>query len=436
MLLRDFGYSRPAQFELDVTHPLSIGLVHCMPFGDGLGVSRDVSLYQRNGIPTLNGGTIAEAWDGGGRAISLSGAAFVTAAAPTDADFIGALTIAVFIRLTNLSNFRAVCCKQGASASATFPFEFRVDSTTGFLNVTRANGGGFKQFTGPALSLGVLYRIGVTFADGSLATVPTFYVNGVPTVGSAAAGSGSGAVTGGGDNIRWGTRPGNATTTDHTLRLGKIYNRALNLFEMQCDYAESYGGLMPSRMIFPAASAGAQTLSPSLLSDSDAFWAPIITKRNTVSPGLFSDTDTFFAPTVTARKTISAPLFSDSDTIFAPVVTGGSVTIQPPLVTDSDAFFGPTVTKAIQYVQPGLLSESDSFYAPTVHATKTLAPGLLSDADTFYAPTLTRGVATIRPPLVVDNDLIYRPTVYDPASGVPRTARIKPMMENIGRLMN
>lgn len=165
----------------------------------------------------------------------------------------------------------------------------------------------------------------------------------------------------------------------------------------------------------PTVTVGAVTLSPSLLTDSDTFYGPTVKGFNLLSPSLLTDGDTLYAPTVAPITVISPSLFTNTSTLYAPVVTVGGLTLAPPLLTDGDTFYGPTVLPGPKFlVQGTFLTDADSFYGPTITlgpAPQTLSPSLLTDADTFYGPTVTRGIVILSAPLLSDGDTFYGPTV-------------------------
>jgi len=73
--------------------------------------------------------------------------------------------------------------------------------------------------------------------------------------------------------------------------------------------------------------AGSQALTPSLFSDADTFYTPVVGRGAvTLAPSLFSDTDTFFAPTVTqsGTQTLTPSLYVNENTFFGATVSGGA----------------------------------------------------------------------------------------------------------------
>jgi len=89
----------------------------------------------------------------------------------------------------------------------------------------------------------------------------------------------------------------------------------------------------------------AQSLTPSLFTNSQTFPAPTVSATYALTPSLFTNTQSFFAPTVTNVWNILPGLFTNSQTFFSPTVTRGTVNLSPSLFTNSNTFFSPTVTK-------------------------------------------------------------------------------------------
>lgn len=88
----------------------------------------------------------------------------------------------------------------------------------------------------------------------------------------------------------------------------------------------------------------------------------------TLTPSLFTNTNTFFAPTVSRQNALAPSLFTDGDTFYSATVTRGSVALLPSLFTDGDTFFSPTVN-ASNGLTPALFTDSDTFYSPAITQT-------------------------------------------------------------------
>ena len=160
---------------------------------------------------------------------------------------------------------------------------------------------------------------------------------------------------------------------------------------------------------------GSQTLSPSLLSNSNAFYAPTITPGAvTLSPGLFSNTNSFYAPTITpGAVTLSPGLFTNSNTFFAPTITTGSVTLSPSLLTNSNSFYAPTITTGDVTLAPSLFTNTNTFYAATLTPGEvTLTPSLFTNTNTFYSPVVTLDTdQVLHVGFLADTNSFFAPTI-------------------------
>lgn len=94
---------------------------------------------------------------------------------------------------------------------------------------------------------------------------------------------------------------------------------------------------------FKPAGSGAQTLTPSLFTNTQTFYAPTV-GRGAVSltPSLFTNSQTFHGPTVTANYGLTPTLFTNTQTFHAATVTPGGVTLTPALFTNSQTFYAAT----------------------------------------------------------------------------------------------
>ena len=149
-----------------------------------------------------------------------------------------------------------------------------------------------------------------------------------------------------------------------------------------------------TRFPFAGTVSGAQNLTPSLFTNSNAFYAA------TVSPGAVD---------------ISPALFSNSNTFYAPTVSA-SYTLAPVLFTNSNSFFSPTV-QATYALIASIFGNTNTFYSPTVSAGAVdLAPSPLSNINTFYAPVVALDGQIIVVPLYTNTNAFYAAAVEIPIS--------------------
>ena len=154
----------------------------------------------------------------------------------------------------------------------------------------------------------------------------------------------------------------------------------------------------PQRLYIPTAAggAGAQTLTPSLYSDSQSFFAPTVSVGVvSLAPSLLTNAQTFYAPTVSQGAQVLTPaLLTNTSSFYAPSVAVGAVALSPSLLTNTQSFYAPVVSQGGQVLAPDLYANSSSFYAPTVTVgAVALSPGLFTNGQTFFVPYVSDGSA-------------------------------------------
>lgn len=193
-------------------------------------------------------------------------------------------------------------------------------------------------------------------------------------------------------------------------------------------------------LFFPA--TGGQTLAPSLLTNSQSFYTPTVTRGAvSLAPSLFTNTQTFYAATVsrgavtlspslltnsqsfpaatvTATCTLAPALLTNAQTFYGPTVSPGAVTLAPTLLSNTQNFYAPTVTQSAIVLSPSLVVNAQSFFSPTVAASNAVSPPLVSNAQSFYAPTVSSR-KTLTPPLYA-NDNSFFPAAVSLANQVLR----------------
>lgn len=144
------------------------------------------------------------------------------------------------------------------------------------------------------------------------------------------------------------------------------------------------------------AASGAQTLTPSLFTNTQTFYAPTVTRGAvSLAPSLFTNTQTFYGPTVSATYGLTPALFTNTQTFYAATVTPGAVTLAPDLFTNSQTFYAATVVNGVS-LAPSLVTNTQTFYGPTVTVgAVTLAPDLFANDNTFFGATVTGGAVVV-----------------------------------------
>lgn len=215
-----------------------------------------------------------------------------------------------------------------------------------------------------------------------------------------------------------------ATSINRTL-VGSIaqalaVNEDLNQADFERLYEEQrkapWQMLRPrKRILYFSVSSGGQTLTPSLVTNSQTFHAPTVTAGAvTLAPSLVTNNQTFHAATVTAGTVNLTPsLVTNGQTFYAPVVANGGVTLAPSLVTNSQTFPSPTISVGAVTLTLDVVVNGQTFYAPTVAqpSGQTLEPTLVTNGQTFYGPTVEGMLLT-----QADLDAIAAAVWADPAA--------------------
>lgn len=86
----------------------------------------------------------------------------------------------------------------------------------------------------------------------------------------------------------------------------------------------------------------------------------------TLTPSLFTNTNTFYAPTVAPGAVDLTPsLFTNDNTFYSATVTlaGGSQTLTPGLFSNSNTFYGPTVVRTPGFLTPVMKNNTGAVWA-------------------------------------------------------------------------
>jgi hypothetical protein len=98
-----------------------------------------------------------------------------------------------------------------------------------------------------------------------------------------------------------------------------------------------------------ARSVGAvtQDLTPSLLTNTEAFFTPVVTVGAvTLTPPLYTNVQTFFTPAVTpsfSEQTLSSGLLENTNTVFGAVISVGTVILGAARFDNDNEFYAPVV---------------------------------------------------------------------------------------------
>jgi hypothetical protein len=110
----------------------------------------------------------------------------------------------------------------------------------------------------------------------------------------------------------------------------------------------------------------------------------------TITGSLFTNSNTFFAATVgRGAVNISGALYTNTNTLFGATVGRGAVNIAGALYTNTQTFYGSTLTTSAT-ITGALFTNSQTFYQATIDAPapQTITGALFVNANTFYAATV------------------------------------------------
>lgn len=151
-----------------------------------------------------------------------------------------------------------------------------------------------------------------------------------------------------------------------------------------------------------------QYITGSLFSDPDTFRTSVLSATYSIAGTLYADADTFYSSTVSATYTITGALFSDGDTFSTAVIGRGAVDIGGVLYDDPDTFYTAAVATggATQGITGSLFSDGDTFFTATVAATYAITGSLVADGDTFYTGTVST-IYAVTGALFSDGDTFF-----------------------------
>lgn len=181
-----------------------------------------------------------------------------------------------------------------------------------------------------------------------------------------------------------------------------------------------------------AGGGGTQTISPSLYTNSNTFFAPTVAAGTvTLSPSRYDNANTFYAVTVTPGAiTLSPARYDNANTFYSPTVSSGANNISPARYDNAQTYYSATVTAGAVTLQPALYQNAQAFYTPDVTDAATIAPELYTNQQAFYQPVVTQqgGAQTLLPGLYVNTQDFYSATVevleYEAGKGwIPQLKR-------------
>ena len=258
------GYRKPAQPELIRDHPINRGLAGCWLLGDASsaspGLVKDIGPYSFDAsIFTGTGSLDTVSGHHGGLATEFTPNGYIKTGNLPDDPFLGAVSVTAWVWFDNYTGDKIIFFKGVGNGITDTPIEFLTANASGYPQTLRSNAGGFHYAyngSGNFVPTGGWHHVGVTFADGTVTTEPTFYSDGVARA-TTNSGGGSGPVTGTGQPMGIGYRPDGGADFDGKIEGVRVFSRELSHAEILQLYAEPYIGIKErgSRLYYPVGAA-------------------------------------------------------------------------------------------------------------------------------------------------------------------------------------
>lgn len=147
----------------------------------------------------------------------------------------------------------------------------------------------------------------------------------------------------------------------------------------------------------------------------------------TLSPSLYSATQTFYAPTVSiaaSPQQLTANRVDNASVFYSPLLSPGAVTLAPSLYNHSQTFYSQSLS-ASKTLSVALFTNSPTFYSPIVSlgsGPQVIAPGLFTNAQTYFTQMVAPGQVSLFPLQMTNSQAFYAATVSDGSTGPPDAA--------------
>ena len=178
------------------------------------------------------------------------------------------------------------------------------------------------------------------------------------------------------------------------------------------------GLFTPGNSFFAATVSATAQIVPDLFTNQSVFPSAAVTSTVGLVPNLFANDNSFPSATVGAGAVNLIPsLLSNAQTFFAPLVSaeGGPQPVAPDLYTNTSQFFSATVQPGAIALLAPLVSNDNQFYSPQAQASYSLTPALYANDNQFFGPTVsTGGNVDLQPALFVNTSIFYTPSVAGP----------------------
>ena len=341
----------------------------------------------------------------------------------------------------NPSDMTVFCIFTPATVAATSQLMSRDDASLGrsfTFDLHSSAGFGLRFYVNGGGSVGTNeLREGVTAASGrryvAAATlsgaVSKLYSNGY-VVASSVSFPAKNASTGD-TQIGRRTYSGFNEPANGVMPICLMWSRALSEAEIRSVSVNPWQIFAPiSRNVFAevVGGSGSQTLTPSLYSNTQTFYAPALAAGAVaISPSLYSNSPTFYAPTVSIAggpQQLTASRFDNTPVFYAPTLAPGAVTVTTSLYNNSQTFYSLTLT-ASKTLSAALFTNAPTFYAPIVSlgsGPQVISPPLLVNAQSYFTQIVTPGQVSLFPALLTNSQSFYAATVSDGSTGLPDAA--------------
>lgn len=130
-----------------------------------------------------------------------------------------------------------------------------------------------------------------------------------------------------------------------------------------------------------------QTLTPSLFTNSNSIFDSAISANYSLVANRYDNLQTFFGPSAGSVVTLAPSRYDNLNSFFAPAVTAGTVVLSVPVVTNNQIFYGPVVTDAYP-INPSRYDNQQSFYPAAVTVSQIVSPALYQNNNAFFAPSV------------------------------------------------
>ncbi len=157
-----------------------------------------------------------------------------------------------------------------------------------------------------------------------------------------------------------------------------------------------------------------QTVEPSLIVSSSAFFAPSLLADEQIAPASILSSAAVYDPAVTAGEiAVTPPTIATAGAVYSPaLMMVGQATVAPALILSTSAIAAPSVTAGQVVVAPASINSAAVVYAPAIlPGSVSVQPTSIGSASGLFAPSIQPGRVSIQPALLASTAAIYAPAV-------------------------